>query len=107
MARIIAIANQKGGVGKTTTVINLSASLAELGRKVLTVDMDPQGNTSSGLGLDKDNLDMTVYQLMIGECEPEECRYPSVVDGVDVLPRPCIWPAPRSSSSAPRKASTF
>ncbi|MBO4873266.1 MAG: ParA family protein, partial [Lachnospiraceae bacterium] len=59
---------------------------AELGKKVLTVDMDPQGNTSSGLGLDKDNLDMTVYQLMIGECELEECRYASVVEGVDVLP---------------------
>ena len=86
MSRIIAIANQKGGVGKTTTVINLSASLAELGKKVLTIDMDPQGNTSSGLGLDKDDLEMTVYQLMIGECEIEECRKPSVMEGVEVLP---------------------
>lgn len=86
MSRIIAIANQKGGVGKTTTVINLSASLAEQGKKVLTVDMDPQGNSSSGLGLDKDDLDLTVYQLMIGEAEVEECIRPSVVEGVDVLP---------------------
>ena len=86
MSRIIAIANQKGGVGKTTTVINLSAGLAELGNKVLAIDMDPQGNTSSGLGLDKDDLDMTVYQLMLGECDAAECRRASVMDGVDVLP---------------------
>ena len=86
MSRIIAIANQKGGVGKTTTVINLSASLAEAGKKVLTVDMDPQGNTSSGLGLDKDKLKNTIYQLLIGECKLEDCRQKSAMKGVSVLP---------------------
>ena len=86
MSRIIAIANQKGGVGKTTTVINLSACLAEAGKKVLTVDMDPQGNSSSGLGLDKDKLSDTVYQLIIGECEIGSCLYPSSMKNVDVLP---------------------
>ena len=64
MSEIMAIANQKGGVGKTTTTINLSAALAEQGKKVLIIDMDPQGNTSSGLGIDKDELETTVYQLM-------------------------------------------
>ena len=65
MSEIMAIANQKGGVGKTTTTINLSAALAEQGKRVLIIDMDPQGNTSSGLGIDKDELETTVYQLMI------------------------------------------
>lgn len=66
MGRIIAITNQKGGVGKTTTAINLSACLAEAGQRVLTVDFDPQGNTTSGLGLEKGNIDNTVYELLMG-----------------------------------------
>ncbi|MBH1941961.1 ParA family protein [Mobilitalea sibirica] len=86
MARIIAIANQKGGVGKTTTAINLSACLAEKNRKVLAIDIDPQGNTTSGLGIDKKSLDYTIYQLLIGECSLEECRLSSDIKNLDVLP---------------------
>ena len=86
MGRIIAITNQKGGVGKTTTAINLSACLAEAGQRVLAVDFDPQGNTTSGLGLEKGNLDNTVYELLMGECKLEECIFQSVQERLDVMP---------------------
>ena len=86
MGRIIAIANQKGGVGKTTTAINLSACLAEKGKKVLAVDMDPQGNMTSGLGVDKDEIDQTVYELIIGEASIEDVIYKDARENLDVLP---------------------
>lgn len=86
MGRVIAIANQKGGVGKTTTAINLSACLAEAGQKVLMVDFDPQGNGTSGLGLEKGNIENTVYELLVGECSIDECITESVQEHLDVLP---------------------
>lgn len=86
MGRTIAVANQKGGVGKTTTAINLSACLAEKGMKVLTIDIDPQGNTTSGLGINKRNLNNTVYELVLGECSIRDCMIESVVENLYVLP---------------------
>lgn len=86
MGRIIAIANQKGGVGKTTTSINLSACLSALGKKVLAIDMDPQGNMTSGLGIDKDNVEYTVYDLIIGEADIEKVICKETLENLDVLP---------------------
>lgn len=86
MGRIIAVANQKGGVGKTTTAINLSACLAEKGQRVLVVDIDPQGNTTSGFGIDKDALENTIYELVLGECGIEDCIIKDVIDNLDILP---------------------
>lgn len=86
MGRIIAITNQKGGVGKTTTAINLSACLSEADQKVLLVDFDPQGNATSGVGLEKNTLRKTVYELLVGECQIEECLCRDVQHCLDLLP---------------------
>ena len=86
MGRIIAIANQKGGVGKTTTSINLSACLAEKGKKVLVIDTDPQGNTTSGFVIEKNDLENTIYELILGECSISDCIVKDVIENVSVLP---------------------
>ena len=86
MGKIIAIANQKGGVGKTTTHVNLTTCLAQAGKKVLAVDMDPQGNTTSGFGIDKDNLERTIYDLILGEGYIEQVMIPTQVEGLRLLP---------------------
>ena len=86
MGRVIAVANQKGGVGKTTTATNLSACLAEKGKKVLAIDMDPQGNMSSALGIDKNAVDYTIYELILGDCTLEECLQSETIENLSVLP---------------------
>ena len=86
MGRIIAIANQKGGVGKTTTAVNLSAALAAAGKKTLIIDMDPQGNTTTGLGLDKNELEHTVYEVISSEITFDECICPEVIENLSLAP---------------------
>lgn len=86
MGRTIAIANQKGGVGKSTTAINLSSCLGEMGQKVLTIDMDPQGNTTSGLGIEKEEQENTVYELLLGQCQLEDYIQSLEFKGVSLIP---------------------
>lgn len=86
MGRVISIANQKGGVGKTTTSINLSAALAEKGKKVLVIDADPQGNTTSGFGIEKNELENTIYDLLLGECSIQDCVIRDAYPGVNIIP---------------------
>lgn len=86
MGRIIAVANQKGGVGKTTTSINLSSCIAAKGKKVLVIDIDPQGNTTSGFGIEKNELENTIYELILGDCTIEDCILKEVFSNISILP---------------------
>ncbi|WP_394175412.1 ParA family protein [Guptibacillus hwajinpoensis] len=86
MANIIAIANQKGGVGKTTTSVNVSACLAYLGKKVLLVDIDPQGNATSGVGIEKGDIEHCVYNILVDDRDAEEIIQETIVENLHVIP---------------------
>lgn len=95
MGKIIAVVNQKGGVGKTTTTVNLSAAVGAKGRRTLLVDIDPQGNATSGVGADKKQAGPTVYELLIGTAEPEQAIRRTSFPGWICCPPALRWPGPR------------
>ena len=86
LAKIISVANQKGGVGKTTTTVNLAACLAQQGQRVLIVDIDPQGNATSGLGIDKHQQRVSIYEVLVGEAESPDAVIHTQVQNLDLLP---------------------
>ena len=86
MGKIISLVNQKGGVGKTTTSINLSASLAVLGKKVLLIDLDPQGNTTTGVGINKGDIEKSIYDVLIGECKIKDAMIKTKYKNLYMLP---------------------
>ncbi len=86
MGKAIAIFNQKGGVGKTTTAVNFAAGLADMGKRVLLVDNDPQGNLSSGVGINKTELEKTIYQVLINEIDIQDAIIPTRFDNLDIVP---------------------
>lgn len=86
MPKTIAICNQKGGTGKTTTAVNLSAALAELGKKVLLIDMDPQGNSTSGVGINKNEIKESIYEVILGKASVKQAILPTLVKGLYLIP---------------------
>jgi len=86
MGKIISFSNQKGGVGKTTTAINLAAYVAAAGKKVLLVDFDPQGNATSGYGIEKNQLPLSCYSMLMGDCAPRQIIYPTMIQNLSIIP---------------------